>query len=251
MSQWSEVPVTRRVWAGMALWGAAGLSLLPASLLGCKRKEVPPTCYAPPPPDSKSVTTGINAKPVVDEGALARWAELGRIWRELSAHAHGKYEGPDGGTKLQALGVEMNTALAALPAWTELRTLFQERAAHIYAERYLKASCYMTPPWTPQPPRSKVEEQMKAVDELREQGKLTKETAEKAAQVVAVQATYMAQLNEALVPDPRGNRDKLTALWESYEGGKLEAGEEAVRAGRHVVEFEAEQPGLLTEEAGR
>jgi hypothetical protein len=229
----------------MALWGAAGLSLLPASLLGCKRKVPPPTCYAPPPPDPRSVTLGMNAEPIEGDGALARWAELGRLWRELSAHSRGKYEFTEGAEKLKALEAEMANALGALPAWTELRTLFEERAAHVCREHYVLATCYRMASWNPMHARGDVEKQMAALQKLVEEGKLTTEAAEKAAQAVAADAEYLTQLN-AMYEGGEEARPKFEPVHEAYEAGKLKPGEGAERAGRHVVELEVDKPGLLT-----
>jgi hypothetical protein len=231
---------TRRAMLRALLWGAGGLSLLPASLLGCKSKQVPPTCYAPPPPKD----AGLAKQPV-----LVRWAELGAIWREMSAHARGKYEGQDGGAKLKALEAEMDNALAALRAWPELRTLFEERAAHIYREHYFLATCYEVSAWNPMQARGDVEKQMTALQKLVEEGKLTREAAEKAAQAVAVDAEYLTHLRAMDEETDPEERSRFRAIHEQYTEGKLRPGDEAVRAGRHVVEFEAEQPGLFTEEA--
>ncbi|MBM3472475.1 MAG: hypothetical protein FJX75_04280 [Armatimonadetes bacterium] len=249
MNRWDEVPLTRKGWLRMALWGAAGLSLLPASLLGCKRKVPPPTCYAPPPPDPKSVTLGMNAKPVEGDGVLARWAELGRIWRELSAHSRGKYEGKEGEKKLKALEAEMAKALTALPAWTELRRLFEERAAHVYREHYFLATCYRMAPWNPMQAQGDVEKQMTALQKLIEEGTLTKEAAEKAAQAVAADAEYLTQLR-AMYDGGEAARAKFEPVHEAYQAGKLKPGEGAERAGRHVVELEVDKPGLLTDTEG-
>ena len=246
MSRWDELPLTRKGWLRMALWGAAGLSLLPASLLGCRRKLPPPTCYAPPPPDPKSVTLGMNAKPVEADGVLARWAELGRIWRELSAHSRGKYEFTEGAEKLKALEAEMANALAALPAWTELRTLFEERAAHVYRERYLLATCYKMTSWNPMEARGDVEKQMTALQKLVEEGKLTKEAAGKAAQAAAADAEYLTQLR-ALDESSQAAMAEFGRVEEACTAGKLKPGEGAQRAGRHVVELEVDKLGLLTD----
>jgi len=191
----------------------------------------------------------MNARPVVANSSLARWAELGRIWRELSAHSRGKYEREEGEEKLKALRTDMASALAELPAWTELTTLFEERAAHIHRERYFLATCYSMSAWNPMQARGDVEKQMTALQKLVEEGKLTKEASEKAAQAVAVDAEYLTQLR-ATYDGGETARAAFEPVYEAYKAGKLEPGEGAERAGRHVVELEVDKPGLLTDAEG-
>jgi hypothetical protein len=173
---------------------------------------------------------------------------LGRIWRELSAHARGKYEREDGEERLKALEAEANNALAALPAWPELRALFEERLAHVRRSRYVMATCYEPTPWGPMMPRGRVEQQMTELRRLVDEGKVTRDAAEKAARKVAVEAEYMTQLGAL----ETGNEEpwaKQEALWERYRDGKIVAGEGAQRAGRRVVEFEVDTVGLLDDPA--
>ncbi len=248
MSRDDGSSLARRAWLRTALWGAGALSLLPASLVGCKRKKpLPPTCYAPPATDPKSAVTGINGRPVDTGGTLACWRELGRLWRELSAHARGKYEREDGEAKLKALEPEIAEALAALPAWAELQTLFEERAAHVYRERYCLATCYSMSAWNPMRARGDVETQMTALQKLVEEGALTREAAEKAAHAVAADAEYLTRLRALDEETDPQRRDEFRPVHDQYTDGKLEPGEAAVRAGRHAVELEVDHPGLLTD----
>jgi len=200
----------------MALWGAVGLSLLP----GCRRSAGGPS------------------------SATGTWAELGRVWRELSAHSRGKYGREEGEAKLKALEADMASALAELPAWAELSTLFEERAAHIQRERYFLATCYEMSSRNPMRAREDVEKQMTALQKLVEERRLTKEAAEKAAQAVAADAEYLTQLN-VMYKGGKAARAKFEPIYEAYEAGKLKPGEGAERAGRHVVGLEVDKPGLL------
>jgi len=173
---------------------------------------------------------------------------LGSIWRELSAHSRGKYEREEGEEKLKALEVEMAHALSALPASAELRTIFEERAAHVQRTRYVMATCYEPMLPSPAEPRERVEEQMSELRRLQDEGKLTREAAGKAARALAVQAQYMTGLRDAEAAGPQGASDRAFALWDTYRAGALVPGDDAQDAGRHVVELEVGKPGLLTEE---
>jgi len=236
MSREAGASVARRAWLRAMLWGAGGLSLLP----GCTRGGPLVTCYKP------AVPTGGTGGP--SASTLARWRELGRIWRELSVHMRGKYELEEGEEKLKALEAETTNALAALPASRELRTLFEERIAHVRRGRYVLATCYETVPWSSAAPRGRVEEQMTELRRLQQEGKLTPEAAGKAARVVAVQAEYMAQLNAAEPAEGPVDHDRLRKLWERYEAGGIVPSNEAAAAGRGVVEFEVDDLGMLAGE---
>jgi hypothetical protein len=233
MSREDGASVARRAWLRAVLWGAGGLSLLP----GCSRGGPIVTCYKPAIPTGQTGGTSGST--------LARWRELGRIWRELSVHLRGKYELEEGEEKLKALEAETTNALAALPASRELRTLFEERIAHVRRSRYVMATCYEMAPWNSAAPRGKVEEQMTALHRLEEEGKLTPEAAGKAARVVAVQAEYMTQLNAAEPTDGEADYEQVRKLWERYRDGGTVPGEGAIAAGRDVVEFEVDDPDLL------
>jgi hypothetical protein len=219
----------------MALWGAAGLSLLPTSLTGCRRRAT-----------ASSSTTGTSGRQADGDSVLARWAELGRIWRELSVHMRGKYEFPEGERKLKTLEPEMARALAALPASRELRTLFEERLDHVRMTHY-SAACYVVIVPGPVEGREQVEEQMGDIRRLLADGTLTKETAEKAARVVAIQAQFMTQLNLTFTRHPEWGGDEEMALYSQYKAGGCVPSDAAEDAGRHVVELEADKPGLLTD----
>ncbi|MBM3499341.1 MAG: hypothetical protein FJX74_11800, partial [Armatimonadetes bacterium] len=184
MAETQGVSFSRRAWARLAVFGAVGLSFLP----GCRRKsdEGVVTCYVP------VVTKGGEG----GEGGgslVSRWAELGRIWRELSKH--NSDPGQDREKRLaefEALRADMEAALDALPAWPELRLMFEERAGHIDRLRYSTALCYAPMPMDTPQPRVAVEEQVAALEKLVQEGKLTKPAAAKAAAVLARQAELYA-----------------------------------------------------------
>lgn len=226
----------RRAALRLLVLGAAGLSLWP----GCLTRG------------SGSQTTGAAEDP--DGGgdgtvgpALAKWARLGRIWRELTAHY--KAERGDhqaGKAAFDKLKTEMTEALDALPAWPELRAVFEERWAHIDRSRYSMATCYKMMPGGIPAARHKVEEQVETLQQLVVEGKLTEDAALKASGVLAVQAEYMARNQEAeeAVKGEAG-WEEVRKLWEEYNEGKTKAGLEADLAGKRLAELTVDKVGWL------
>lgn len=225
MSEDREGNLTRRMFARLAVWGAVGLSLTG----GCRKNaSLPPStaCYAPPPPPGSS-------------GALfGNWARLGGVWRELTAHSQGatdKWDDP--GARFEELRTEMDTALDDLPAWPELRVVFEERWQHVWSYRHTPATCY-DPAGSLVSARFVVEEQVDVLAELVEQDTLTKEAAGKAAAVLAVQAEFMARYHEAQETAEDGNqREAVEPVVEEYDAGETVAGEEAHLAGERLAEL--------------
>jgi hypothetical protein len=223
------------------LWGAGGLSLLPASLLGCKSKQVPPTCYVPPPPKD----AGLAKQPI-----LVRWAELGAIWREISGYNENPGKDEEARTRsFEELKARMEGALDALPAWPELRVVFEERWSQIKALHYPPMMCYAPLPMNTPQPRRVVEEQVSALEKLVEAGSLTKEAARRAAAVLAKQAEFYVQ-SQRLQEAAAGSdyMEDLQALNKQYTDGKLAPSKLAKLAGERLVELTVNDLGMLAGE---
>ena len=228
--------LSRRAWARVALWGAVGVSLLP----GCRRKpgDGTVTCYVPVATKGGGGGGGGSL--------LSRWAELGRVWRELSKH--NTDPGQDREQRLAefaTLRAEMQAALDALPAWPELRLVFEERALHIDALRYSLAMCYAAGPGGSDRPRVAVEEQVAALHKLVEEGKLTEAAASKAAAVLAKQAEYYAQSDRLRDTEAAPPPDKVKALEAQHREGALKPSDAATLAGKRLVELTVDALGML------
>ena len=223
--------LARRTWLRAVLWGAGGLPFVAAGVSGC-RSRPRATCYEPgaPPPSYY----------------IENWAKLGRLWRELGPHARGRYQPEEGEEKLKTLEAEITTTLAALPASRELRTLFEERIAHVRRSRYSMATCYDMSAWNPVRAREDIEKQMAEVDRLLAEGVLSTEAAEKAARAVGADAEYLTRLRALQDETGPEAREQFGPVHEQHAEGRLEPGDATLRAGRNVVEFEADKPGLLT-----
>jgi len=232
MSEQDHMSVTRRAFARLLVSGAAGLSLF----AGCRPPLV--TCYKPAMP----TTAQAGGTP------LQRWARIGEIWREITAHKRGDAEAwADPEARFKELRTEMHAALDDLPAWPELRYTFGERWQHVQLSAYPTATCYDLAGGGPIAAREKVEEQVDVLSELVAGDTLTEEAAGKAAAVLAVQAEFMARHAEA-DDETRG------AVVEEYDAGETEPGESATLAGKRLVELELNHleylAGALVENEG-
>jgi len=234
--------LTRRAWARLLIVGASGLSFLPGCLTRGRGAGggVTVTCYAPPPPPDD--TPG-NAT------LLGKWARLGKVWREMSAHLKKKAYDPQGEAEFNELKTEMAAALDALPAWPELRAVVEQRWAHVHRGHYVPATCYEPMMGGALPARNAVEEQVKALEQLVAEGKLTKEVAAKAAEALGLQAEYFIRL--AGIEAETGDQDwekrwKLEGeLWKGYEANEIEPGPGAALAGQRLAELTVDDLGLL------
>jgi hypothetical protein len=226
----------RRAALRLLILGAAGLSLWPGCLIRT----------------SGSQTTGEAGEPGGgDDGtahpALSRWARLGRVWRELTAHYKGERGDYQAGkAAFDKLKTEMSEALNALPAWAELRAVVDERWAHIDRSRYSMVTCYKMMPGGIPAARHKVEEQVEMLQQLVDEGKLTEDAALKASGVLAVQAEYMARNQEAEdKANDEAGWEEVRKLWEEYNNGKIEAGSQAELAGKRLTEMTVDKMGWL------
>ena len=225
----------RRAHLRLLILAAAGLSLWP----GCLSR------------DGGLQNAGGSEEPDGDDDTpagplLEKWARLGRVWRELTAHHKGERgDHTTGKAAFDKLKAEMTKALDALPAWPELRAVFDERWAHIDRSRYSMATCYKMLPGGIPAARDKVEEQVVTLQQFVDTGKLTEEAALKAAGVLAAQAEYMARNQEAEQREEEAGWEAVRKLWEEYNEGKIEAGTEAHRAGKRLTELTVEKVGWL------
>ena len=225
--------LTRRAWARLFILGASGLSFLPGCLLSRR-------------PAHGDDGAGADA---VEDPLLAKWARLGKVWREMSAHLKRKAYDPKGEAEFNELKTEMAEAFDALPAWPELRAVVEQRWAHIHRGHYFPATCYEPMMGGALPARGAVEEQVKQLEQLVAKGKLTKEAATKAAEALGVQAEYFLRLDgiEAEIGDEDWEkRWQLEGeLWKEYEANEIEPGSGAELAGRRLAELTVDDLGLL------
>ncbi len=210
--------LTRRACVRLLLWGATGLSLLP----GCGGE-------GHPPPDSP----------------LKRWARLGRIWRDLSAHLRGpRGDWREERDRLIELGRRMQAALEALPAWPDLRLVFEERHAHIKRLLY-GGPCYAPLSGCHPMPQFWVEDRVEHLENLVAEGRLSQRAALRAAGVLAIPAEYLVQRGEIEKRPSREWYPALDELDERYCNGTLKAGRPAVLAGHRLVELTVDKLGWL------
>jgi hypothetical protein len=242
--------LTRRAWARLFVLGATGVSLLP----GCRASRAGPPqdrgdTDAPPdaPPDPP-----FTPDPVTDPGPpIERWARLGRVWRALNALSRSERYGKKTQEELAKVKAEMVQGLDALPAWAELRVMFEERAEYVDFEIGMREAvasgitCYEMVFDIAQVIEPDVAEQVNELRKLVDEGKLSQGTAEKAAEALAVQAEVLRKAG-GLVDLPGEERYEIeTKLWEDYREGRIEAGPGAELAGKRLTELTVEELGLL------
>lgn len=234
MSEQDHVSVTRRAFARLTLWGAVGLSFLP----GCRRRTQ--VAGGGPPGEEPDYTAGS------DPGLLAKWAELGRLWRELNGLAGGS--GGDFGEKLDtlsALQAEMASALDAVSASPELRLVMLERSQYLmHYEMGALASCYMTAGPTAEHVGRNVSQKVKELRRLQDDGTLSEEAARKAAAALARDGEYIVHLfgkrgGDALGPEARRK------ILDDYHSETLVPQPPAQLAGKRLVELTVDKLGWL------
>ena len=94
--------------------------------------------------------------------------------------------------------------------------------------------------------RAEVEKQVQELENLVEEGKLSKGAAEKAASVLAVQAEYMSFVEFAQkLEDPEGRDLSIRMGTADYDEGTMRAGPEASLAGKRLVELTINRLGYL------
>jgi len=209
---------SRRAFARLAVTGAAGLALLrPQRLLA-------------------------------DDSILEKWARLGRVWREMSAHWRSERGDREQAQKaFGELKAEMAEALDALPASEELRTAFEQRHAHIQRSRYLMATCYRMAPAgnLSQRSRGEIEKQAQELEALASDGTLSREAMRKAAQAMAAPIEYLTRMQATReLPDDerREEEKKLVTL---YRSEMPAANGPAKVAGQRAAELSTDRLGEL------
>jgi len=229
--------LTRRAWTRLFILGATGLSLLPGCLVS-----------RGPAADDDGTETGDKAE---DDPLLARWAKLGRVWRALNALSRSKRYGKRTQEELAKVKAEMVQGLDALPAWPELRVMFEERAGYVEFEIGMREAvadgitCYEMVFDMGQVVEPDVARQVNELRKLVDQGKLSQGAAEKAAKALAVQAEVLRKAG-ALEGLPGGERYEIeTKLWQDYREGRIEAGPGAGLAGKRLAELTVEKLGWL------
>lgn len=232
--------VTRRAFARLTLWGAVGLSFLP----GCRRST---SVDGQGPSGAEPDYTAGS-----DPGLLAKWAELGRLWRELNSLATDEFLAGDDTNALErrhyALGEQLRAALDEVSASPELRALVEERSRHMrHYELGTLASCYEYMGPIAQDAGESVADQVNELRRLVEDGTLTQDAARKAAETLAQDAEYTGRLSE-MWDDLLGNAgfsDELDKLRGVYSGGEIEPQPAAEVAGERLVELTVDKLGWL------
>ncbi|HJN17942.1 MAG TPA: hypothetical protein QGH10_20755, partial [Armatimonadota bacterium] len=171
---------------------------------------------------------------------MAKWAELGRVWREIHRHARGTVTDLRGYGALEAA---MQTALDGVHASAELRIVFKEQFDHAGRKRY-SATGYRTK--TPSPQEG-IERQVDELRQLSDDGTLTPDAAGKAA--LAIAHAVDAALQGAALRDeePRPDRDAFTDLDEKYQAGELDPSEAIREVGRILTDLTVDDIGWLSQ----
>ncbi len=161
----------------------------------------------------------------------------------MSAYLRGAHGGAQEFAQLKS---RMEAALDALPAWPELHTLFHARYAHVKRLLY-GPTCYdPLPPGVCAPqPQFPVEDRVAHLEELVTEGRLTERAALRAAEVIAIQAEYLAQESEINELPPGERQPALDELNKRYCNGTLEAGPAAELAGQRLAELTVDKLGWL------
>jgi hypothetical protein len=231
-----DPPLSRRTCLRLIVLGATGLSVMP----GCfRRRGATVMCYKPTTADADE-----NPR---DDSLLGRWARLGDVWREMTRHRKTPEEPFEKGkAAFDKLRQEMDTALDALPAWPELRAVYEQRWEHIARSNYSMVSCYEMVMGGMPAARDEVEKQVQELGKLVEEGKLSKEAASKAAAVLAIQAEYMARYQAAQgLGDPEERNHGVGLATRDYDEDKVLPGYGAELAGKRLVELTVDDVGYL------
>jgi hypothetical protein len=231
-----QIPLTRRAALRLTIWGAVGLSLLP----GCRPRRIArdpkPTCYevAAPPPQRPSV--------------LERWAELGRVWRQMGMHYRARGEGAGVGAKAFAeLREEMRAALDGVDAGDDLRLAFTARWSHISDTVYPQATCYkMAQPNPRYDSLEDVEKRFRELDDLLAAQKLSQAAVAKAARALASDVEVLRRSEEAL-KDRTAYHEAMVQLDAERTAGKLQPSPSAAWVGKRLAEMTVDRVGMLTE----
>lgn len=231
MERWEEVPLARRAWVRLALWGAAGPSLVVGE--GC-----PMTCHKradPLPPRGSS-----------RRARLAQWAELGRLWRRMSEHRRngGKEQGWKASFDIYKLRAD--ETLGLLGASPELRLAFEARYEHLDRLLYSTVTCYeMAAPAPGYDAVVDMEKRVEVLEDLVTKGTLTEGAARAAARALSVDLEVLLQDSgpDLGSPDEHAPRASLDA---AYRAGKITPRPGAQQAGERLAELTVDRLELLS-----
>jgi hypothetical protein len=182
---------------------------------------------------------------------LDKWDRLGGVWHRFRAFEGGKVR-VWRRLSFKRLRKEMRAALDDLPAWVELRGVFEQRAGCIELCLRVKEAalagitCYAL---SIQGPRAAARDARKQVEELMAlvaQGSLTEAAARKAAAEIARQAQYIPLAQRASeIPDDRLRREREGELGARRRAGEIEPSPAAELAGYRLTELTVGKLGWL------
>lgn len=158
-------------------------------------------------------------------GTPQAYAEVGAVWREMTAHSSGRVHDE---AAFRALGERMLAALDTAGASHGLRVLLYERYDHIGHVTYLPISCYAMSPLggARMESRTDIEKQLASLEALRAVGTVPAEALAKARSALA--ADLELRLRAEAVEAARGRGPQAQqALVEQYNAGRLEASDDA------------------------
>ena len=210
---------SRFLWAlspRLALAVAIALSYFPQ--VGCQAQ-------------GQSQATGQPADPSPAE----TYAELGRVWREITSYTSGTLPSQE---VIQGLEQRMKAALAAAEASPGLCALFEDRFAHM--ER-LTATCY-----EPVPPgyfdlqamsRFDIEKQLAAIEALRASGDVPAVALAKAEAALAASIELRRRAGAIAAQPGEEQMEAGQRLRDQYQAGELQPSAEAAALAETAVEL--------------
>ncbi|MBM3497493.1 MAG: hypothetical protein FJX74_02375 [Armatimonadetes bacterium] len=221
MARMTGEHVTRRRCLGLALGGAGGLWLMLAS--GCR----------------------------AGRSLLDKWNRLGDVWRRFRSFEGGKV-GVWRRPSFNRFKKQMQAALSDLPAWGELRGIFEQRAGCIESclgekeARLVGISCYARFIVGRMAAARDARKQVEQLLALVANGALTEAAARKAAAQIAREAQYIALADEAgLIPDKRRRRERERELEAQRHEDAIAPGPGAELAGDRLTELTVGKLGWL------
>jgi len=193
--------------------------------------------------------------PVAAEASrVAAYGELGAIWRAMSDHASRRVQDA---AAYGALRERLRTALALAQPREELQVLFNQRYEHILWSVYPPAMCYGEPPFVDPVmlSRNDVEEQVAALDRLREAGEVPAEALDRARARLAMDIEVFLQAGASGPGGPAGgpgpaavpavlSGSQLDELGRRYLDGQVQASPAATKLAADVVALTAQGTDL-------
>jgi len=219
LAGWRQM--TRRRWLELALWGVGGLSSALAGGCGAGRS------------------------------ILDRWDRLAAVWR--------RFPGFEGGSvrvwrrpSFNRLKKQMRGALNDLPAWAELRGVFEQRASCIELCLRVKEAalagmtCYALSIHGSKAAARDARKQVEELTALVAKGSLTEAAARKAAAEIARQAQYIVLAERVSgIADDRLRREREGELERRWHEKGIEPSPAAELAGFRLAEITVGKLGWL------